>query len=106
MTAEMINDKTAKDPWLSIIVPIYNAEKYLHKCLETIDGQTFSDYEVIMVDDGSADNSSEICKKYSKKTEDLNISEMKTAVCFTQGYPEWKKRRESISLFVTQMIIT
>ena len=54
-------------PWLSIIIPIYNAEKYLNKCLDTIYKQTFTDYEVIMVDDGSTDNSPVICQQYEKK---------------------------------------
>ena len=48
----------------SIIVPIYNVEKYLDFCLKSIKEQTFKDFEVIMVDDGSTDNSSDIAKKY------------------------------------------
>ena len=54
--------KTA--PWLTIVIPIYNAEKYLTKCLDSIIGQTFSDYEVLLVDDGSTDASSVICREY------------------------------------------
>lgn len=49
----------------SIIIPIYNAEMTLQRCLDSIIRQTFSDFEVLMVDDGSIDNSSIICKKYS-----------------------------------------
>jgi hypothetical protein len=49
----------------SIIVPIYNVEKYLRECLESIKGQTFQDYEVIMIDDGSTDNCPEICDEYA-----------------------------------------
>lgn len=51
----------------SIVVPIYNVEKYLDFCLKSIKGQTFKDFEVIMVDDGSTDNSSNIAKKYVNK---------------------------------------
>ena len=57
----------ANKPWLSVIIPIYNAEKYLSKCLKSIQNQTFKDFEVIMVDDGSKDNSGKICKEFESK---------------------------------------
>ena len=44
-------------PKFSIIVPVYNTEKYLRKCLDSIKNQTFNDYEVIIINDGSTDNS-------------------------------------------------
>lgn len=50
---------------ISVIVPIYNTEKYLKKCLDSIRNQTFTDFEVILVDDGSTDKSSEICKEFT-----------------------------------------
>ena len=53
-------------PTISIIVPVYNAEKYLNQCIQSILNQTFSDLEVILVDDGSKDNSFEICKEFQK----------------------------------------
>lgn len=56
----------------SIIVPVYNVEKYLDECLNSILNQSFKDYEVIVVNDGSTDNSYEILKKY-KKNEKINI---------------------------------
>ena len=49
---------------VSIIVPIYNAEKYLEQCLDSIVKQTLKDIEIILIDDGSTDGSAEICKKY------------------------------------------
>lgn len=54
-------------PKISVIVPIYNVEKYLQRCVDSILNQTFSDYEVILVDDGSSDNSGKICDEYLKK---------------------------------------
>ncbi len=48
----------------TIIIPIYNAELYIDECLKSIMNQTYSRYEVVMVDDGSTDNSMNICKKY------------------------------------------
>ena len=55
------------NPKLSIIVPIYNAEKYIDNCMRSIYAQSFSDYEIILVNDGSADNSAAICREYQKK---------------------------------------
>lgn len=52
-------------PELSIIIPVYNSEKYLEKCLESIRAQTFSDFEVICINDGSNDKSGEICDYYA-----------------------------------------
>uniref|UniRef100_UPI00405687BD glycosyltransferase family 2 protein n=1 Tax=Agathobacter sp. TaxID=2021311 RepID=UPI00405687BD len=52
---------------ISIIVPIYNSEKYLKRCIESLIHQTFEDIEIILVDDGSLDNSIQICKEYVKK---------------------------------------
>ena len=51
---------------LSIIVPVYNVEMYLHKCIDSILAQSFTDYELILVNDGSTDRSPEICDKYAQ----------------------------------------
>lgn len=66
-----------KKPKFSIIVPVYNTEKYLKRCLDSIKNQSFKDYEVIIVNDGSTDNSSDIISKYSYKVinqENLGLS--------------------------------
>lgn len=52
---------------VSIIVPVYNAEKYLRDCLDSIANQTLSDVQVLMIDDGSKDSSASICKEYADK---------------------------------------
>lgn len=54
-------------PFLSIIVPVYNVEKYLNECVDSILASTFKDYEVILVDDGSKDNSGAICDDYAAR---------------------------------------
>ncbi len=52
-------------PKISVIVPIYNVEKYLRRCIVSILNQTFTDFELILVDDGSTDSSSAICDEYA-----------------------------------------
>ena len=52
-------------PVVSIIIPVYNAEKYLWDCLNSVSQQLFSDFEVILVDDGSIDSSGKICDEYA-----------------------------------------
>ena len=52
---------------LSIIIPVYNAEEYLDRCLVSVIEQSFSSYEVILVDDGSPDNSGAICDAWAEK---------------------------------------
>lgn len=51
---------------ISVIVPIYNVEKYLDECLDSIRKQTFTDFEVLLIDDGTPDNSVDIAKKYTE----------------------------------------
>ena len=51
---------------ISIIVPVYNVEKYLCKCLDSLLHQIYQDFEVLMVDDGSQDSSGKICDKYAE----------------------------------------
>lgn len=53
-------------PKISIIIPVYKAENYLHRCVDSILAQTFTDFEVILVDDGSPDKSGDICDEYAK----------------------------------------
>ncbi|MFW0893120.1 glycosyltransferase family 2 protein [Clostridium perfringens] len=58
---------------ISIIVPLYNSEKYLDKCIKSILNQTFKNFELILVNDGSKDKSLEICNKYEKKDSRITV---------------------------------
>ena len=51
----------------SVIIPIYNSEEYLVRCIDSVLAQTAGDFELILVDDGSKDRSGDICKKYQEK---------------------------------------
>lgn len=60
-----------KDVLISVIVAVYNAEKYLRECLDSILMQDFEDFEIICINDGSTDKSSEICKEYAKNNKKI-----------------------------------
>ena len=55
------------NPKVSVIVPVYNVEKLLQRCIDSILAQTFTDFELLLIDDGSKDKSGEICDEYSKR---------------------------------------
>lgn len=58
---------------ISVIVPVYKVEKYLHKCVESIINQTYKNFEIILVDDGSPDNCPAICDEYAKKDSRIKV---------------------------------
>lgn len=83
-------------PKISIIVPVYNIEQYLNQCIDSILAQTFTDFELLLIDDGSPDNSGQICDEYTSKDSRIKvihqknggvISARKTGVLAAQG--EW-----------------
>ena len=60
-------------PKISIIVPVYNTEQYLPRCLNSILSQSFIDFELLLVDDGSIDGSGSICDKYAAKDNRVRV---------------------------------
>ncbi len=64
---------SAKSPIISIIIPVYNSEKYLQDTLDSVLKQSFSDFEVICIDDGSTDKSNELLTKYESKDRRIHI---------------------------------
>ena len=73
--------------YFSIILPVYNAEKFLRDCLESIDAQTYKNYEVIAVNDGSTDSSKSILEEYAKKNNRIRIFN-----CENHGVTSARKR--------------
>ena len=60
-------------PKISVIVPVYNVEQYLPRCIDSILAQTFTDFEVLLINDGSTDNSGKICDEYARKDSRIRV---------------------------------
>ncbi len=64
---------------ISVLVPVYNVEKYLRRCLDSILKQTYTDYEVVLVDDGSTDQSGSLCDAYAAEHDCIRVIHQKNA---------------------------
>ena len=58
---------------VSIIIPVYKVEKYIDQCLESVTSQTYSNLEIILVDDGSPDNCPEICEQWKRRDDRIRV---------------------------------
>ena len=84
----------------SIIIPIYNAEKYLNKCLDSIISQKYNKYEVILINDGSVDNSKEICENYCKLNNQFKLINQKNQGVSSARNNGLKKSKGDLILFI------
>lgn len=66
-------------PGISIIVPVYNVEEYIHECIDSILTQEYTDFELILVDDGSPDNCPQICDEYAEKDSRVKVIHQKNS---------------------------
>lgn len=74
-----IIEKSDKMKKISIVIPIYNDEKYISQCLNSIINQTYKNIEIILIDDGSTDNSKNICDEYAKKDKRVKVFHQKNS---------------------------
>ena len=77
-------------PKVSVIIPVYNAEKYLHQCLDSVVNQTLREIEIICVDDGSTDGSAEILKSYAENDNRI------VSVRYTQNKSSNQARKDGV----------
>ena len=88
----------AANPLGSIIVPVYNAERYLRYCIESILGQTYTNLEIILVDDGASDASPSICNEYAAKDNRITVihqtnGEHSQSTKYRSGRRPWRIHR-------------
>lgn len=88
----------------SVIVPIYKVEKYLNKCIDSILKQTFQDFELILVDDGSPDKCPKICDEYAKKDKRVRVIHKENAGLVAARNTGIKEARVIIFVMLMEMI--
>lgn len=84
MSAESITSQlsAADSPWLSVVIPIYNAKRFLKKCIRSILTQSFRDYELLLIDDGSTDGSETICRRFAEEDPRVRYYRKENGGCF------------------------
>lgn len=75
----MGNCLTKENIFISIVIPVYNVEKYIHHCIDSVLTQTYSNFELLLIDDGSTDSSGTICDEYLKIDNRINIIHKKNS---------------------------
>ena len=85
-------------PTISVIVPVYKVEPYIRKCVDSILGQTFSDIQVILVDDGSPDQCGKICDEYAKQDNRVEVIHKMVDLVMLEML-EFHMQKENISFF-------
>ena len=74
-------DKTDTIKKVSVIIPVYNVERYIDKCLEMLLCQTYKNIEILLIDDGSSDNSGKICDKYMEEHDNIRTFHIEQGLC-------------------------
>ena len=92
-------------PVISVIIPVFNQERYLDQCVRSVLNQNFHDFEVILVNDGSTDRSLEICQKYVNCDSRFILINKKMRELFWHDVMVCLKQVENTIFFWTTMII-
>ena len=90
---------------VSVIVPVYNGEKYLKRCIESILKQTFQDFELLLIDDGSTDNSKKILEYYQDLDDRIHLYSKKIVVYLQQEIWDCSRQKEYLSPLLMQTIM-
>lgn len=67
----------SKEPLVSVIVPVYNAERFLNRCINSAVNQTYKNLEIILIDDGSTDNSYALCMRFAQNDKRIRVLHQK-----------------------------
>lgn len=90
---------------VTAVVPVYNTEKYLDECISSISNQTYENIEIILIDDGSHDNSPKICDMWAEKDSRIKVIHKKTKVPEKAATRVLKLQPANTYFLLTAMII-
>lgn len=90
---------------LTVVVPVYNEEEYLQECLRSLINQTFKDFEIILVDDGSTDNSLQICNEFAAKDSRIKVIHQTNQGMIRARYTGVRSAKGKYIIFAMQMIL-
>lgn len=79
-------------PTVSVIIPVYKVERYLDACVESVIGQTYTDLEILLVDDGSPDRCPAMCDAWAEKDPRIRVIHRKTAVFPLRATPALRRQ--------------
>lgn len=90
---------------ISIIIPIYNVEMYIKECIDSVLMQTYQNFEILLIDDGSTDSSGKLCDEIALTDFRIKVFISQMEVLHLLVITGWRKLWVSISFFLIQMII-
>lgn len=88
------------NPKFSVLIPVYNVEKYLAECIDSVLNQTYDNYEIILANDGSTDNSLEICRRYEAENDKITVYSKKNEGLFKTRYFLLTKAKGDYTVFL------
>lgn len=103
--SEKVENELLMEALVSIIVPIYNKEKYLKECLKSIETQSYSNIEILLIDDGSTDSSLLICEEHKKQIRELKFLQRPMEAFLKHVIMDFVKRMVNILRSLIQMTI-
>ena len=92
-----IQNKIKNEKLISVIIPVYNIEKYIFKCLSSVASQKYTNLEIIVVDDGSTDNSGEICDMFAAGDNRIKIIHIIVNIFLNKNYSQISNKKTAQS---------
>ena len=95
----------ADGPLVSVVIPVYNVEKYLRECVDSVINQTYRHIETMLIDDGSTDSGGDICEEYALIDSRIKLIHQENQGLGHVAMSVWEKQPGSMLFFWTVMII-
>lgn len=104
--SKIIRKDHMSNPIVSVIIPVYNAQEGIKQCLDSLLNQTFTDYEIILLNDGSTDNTIEVIKSYASKNDCIRVIDKENeGVAKTRNKGIHLAKGEYISLLIMMTLL-